>query len=84
MAQIDIPKIGTISIPDDWMARLVLGGAASNPGFGIYYNTRQSFSIKAKNWDTLPKVNYSIFISHGSQYREPEHELHAEYGPPPY
>jgi hypothetical protein len=42
--------VPTITITDNWMARLVIGGKASNPGFGIYFNTRQSFRLSVYDW----------------------------------
>ena len=74
-------NIGTVTIPDDWMARLVIGGEASNPGFGIYYNTREWFWITAADWSTLPKIHYYPWRLSGAQYREPEHELQAVFVP---
>jgi hypothetical protein len=74
-------NLGTVTIPDDWMARLVVGGEASNPGFGIYYNTREWFWITAKDWSTLPKIHYYPWRFYGARYREPEHELQAQFVP---
>ncbi len=75
-------NLGTVTIPDDWMARLVIGGEASNPGFGIYFNSRQTFWIRTNDWTVLPKVNYLTPIDNGNGYLEPEHELQATFGPP--
>ena len=78
-ASVPLPQDkGTITIPDDWMARLVVGGTASNPGFGIYYNTREWFYTRTDNWSVLPNLNY-YWMSSGSWLREPKHELEAPY-----
>ena len=67
-----------ITIPDDWMARLVI--SKGSEGFGYYFNTRERFSFVVKDWSYLPTVRYSS-LTWGDQYREPEHEIQASYGP---
>jgi hypothetical protein len=70
-----------IVIPDDWMARLVAGGEASYPGFGIYYNTRERFAFGVGDWSQIPEIKYRI-VGQGDRYRETTHELDPGYSPP--
>jgi RHS repeat-associated protein len=70
-----------IVIPDDWMARLVVGGEASYPGFGIYYNTREQFAFGVGDWSRIPEIKYRM-VGQGDQYRETTHELDPGYFPP--
>ena len=71
-----------IMIPDDWMARLVVGGEASYPGFRIYFNTKQSFRFTVKDWNwSEVRVQYR-FLRWGDRYREPYHEVEPGYAPP--
>ena len=70
-----------MTIPDDWMARLVVGEEASYPGFGIYFNTRERFLFSVRDWSRLPTITYRI-VGWGDTYREPEHEIEPGYLPP--
>ena len=67
-----------ITIPDDWMARLVAGGEASYPGFGIYYNTREEFGFTIDNWSNWPVLEYEN-LKRGNRFREPKHEIEPGY-----
>ena len=72
-----------ITIPDDWMARLVVAREASYPGFGIYFNTRQWFWFTVTDWSSLPTIKYRFLLA-GDRFRDPaKHEIEPGYAPPP-
>jgi hypothetical protein len=66
-ASITIPFTNEkIVIPDDWMARLVLSGKASNPGFAMYFNTKEFFFFHVPG-DDWGNRNHSYLLCESSR-----------------
>ncbi len=72
-----------IVIPDEWMARLVLGGKASNPGFQMNFNAQEDYEFVVSDWSNLPTISYEN-LRCGDEYRLTERDVTPTYGLPPH